>query len=274
MMNCAEARETLWPPEEPRIVDQRVLEAREHLEQCEGCRDHLSMDGALLHAFRSVPAVRAPAEVRERIFDALARERTAQGWASAEREERIGHRRGTAATFLFMAALLVLSFVSLWGLANRPLQDPGPRGSGWSAADGDAFVEDFLRRAVQEEHIGTSDPAEASRFLTRQLGIPLSLPMTLPGFDLSGVEICIVEGVRGAVVMYKRDGQVLYHYLVPRGRGGAQEPVLSRATPPGWSGQPYPSVVIWGSEDVQQALVSDLPPDQLMEMAQALTGQG
>lgn len=273
-MNCAEAREFLWPPEEPRMVDQRVLEAREHLDRCESCRDYLSLDTALLKAFRSVPPLRAPANVRERIFDALARERTAQAWVPREREVPTRHRRGAAATFLFLAALLVLSFVSLRGFIHGPLEDRDLAGPGWSAANGGAFVEDFLRRAVQEEHIGTSDPAEAARFLTRQLGIPLSLPVALPGFDLSGVEVCIVEGVRGAVVMYKRDGQVLYHYLVPRARGTAQEPALSSATPPGWSGQPYPSVVIWGSEEVQQALVSDMPPEQLMEMAQALTGQG
>lgn len=273
-MNCAEARELLWPPEEPKMVDERILEARVHLDHCESCRDYLGLDEALLRAFRAVPPVRAPAVVRERIFDALARERTGPARQDLMREKRTGQPLGLGATFLLLAALLVLSFVSIRGFIDRPRQDWELSSPGTGSADGGAFVEDFLRRAVQAEHIGTSDPEEAARFLTRQLGIALTLPMPFPGFDLSGVEVCIVEGVRGAVVMYKRDGQVLYHYLVPRSQESVRAPALSQATPPGWSGQPYPSVVVWGSRGVQQALVGDLPPDQLLEIARALTGQG
>jgi anti-sigma factor RsiW len=273
-MNCQEARDVLWPPEEPRMVDGRVLEARRHLERCESCRDYFALDGALIQAFRSVPPVRAPAAARERIFDALARERTAQGGAPAARGERLGRYWGSRPILLLLAGMLVLSFASLAALVTRSFQEVDVRNPGWSSMDGGAFVEDFMRRAVQEEHIGTSDPAEAARFLTRELGIPLGLPVALPGFDLSGVEVCIVEGVRGAVVMYKQNGRVLYHYLVPRSRGAAQPPALSRATPPDWPGEPFPSVVIWGSEDIQQALVSDMAPDHLMEIARALTNQG
>lgn len=273
-MNCREAREVLWPPEEPRMVDERVLEARRHLERCESCRDYLALDRALLQAFRSVPPVHAPAAARERIFDALARARTAPGDALAARKQRLGGRWGSRPTLLLLAAMVVLSFASLTALLTRPSQEMDVRDPGWNSGEGGAFVEDFMRRAVQEEHIGTSDPAEAARFLTRELGIPLGLPVTLPGFDLSGVEVCIVEGARGAVVMYKQNDRVLYHYLVPRSRGASQPPALSRTTPPDWPGEPFPSVVIWGSEDIQQALVSDMAPDHLMEIARTLADQG
>lgn len=138
-----------------------------------------------------------------------------------------------------------------------------------------AFVEDFLRRAVQAEHIETSDPGEVARFLVRELGVATPLPVPIRNFELTGAEVCIVEGVRGAVVLYKQDGRILYHYLIPQQREASAEPRISTVRPPEWSGQAgFPSVVTWGSEQIQQALVGDLPPDELLAMARSLATQG
>lgn len=265
-MRCDQARELLWPPEEPKLADQDVLEAREHVETCEGCRDYLAQDAALVAALRRAREVHAPAEVRERIFDALARERTAA-------ESRRPQSRMLLA--LSVAAILALVMIPGFGLLMWGAGSGGDPPQPVAVAAEAGFVEDFLRRAVQAEHIETSDPAEVARFLARELGLAEPLPTDFAAFDLAGAEVCIVEGVRGAVVIYKRNGKVLYHYLIPKQADDPQSPSLSTARPPDWAGQvESPSVVTWASREVQQALVSDIAPDELLELARRLATQG
>lgn len=269
-MNCDRARELLWPPERPQLASPAILEAREHVRTCEACSDYLAQDEALVAAFRSSREIQAPPEVRERIFDALARERTA---AESRRSQS---RMLTALSVAALFALATLPAVNL--LVTRPSQnsDRAAEGAGARGIPTDAsFVEDFLRRAVQAEHIQTSDPTEVARFLARELDMERTIPLAFPRFDLAGAEICIVEGVRGAVVVYKRDGKVLYHYLIPKDGGNTLEPSLSAARPPEWSGLvEFPAVVTWASHGIQQALVSDVSPNELLALARELATQG
>ncbi len=276
-MRCEEARDQLWPPEAPRLVEDRVLEARRHVNECESCRDYLAFDSLLLERLRSARRVVAPPEVRERVFDALARERLRSGpTPSTSQTAEIGRNEGRR----YLPAGLVSAAIAL-AAGVLILADPFPalrEGSGDVAIPvqqaGSAFAEDFLRRAAQAEHIETSDPAEVQRFLAREFGTSIGTPLSFPGLDLAGAEVCILEGVRGAVVLYKRDGRVLYHYLIPMRNGNEAEPALSEAAPAEWSGESsYPSVVTWRSDGFEQALVSDLPSDELLDVAQGLAAR-
>ncbi len=275
-MRCDEARALLWPPEEPKVVGSRILEARRHVEACEGCRDYLAMDAALVERFRRAREIQAPPEVRERIFDALARERVADHASPPSRVSGKEQRKGLHSLPAALASVAVVFFVVMFTVSG-PFSNLGGDADEPGALvreSGRVFVEDFLRRAVQAEHIQTSDPSEVARFLTRELGTPVGTPLSFPGFDLAGAEVCIVEGARGAVVLYKQGGRILYHYIIPNDTRGETDPAVSDAIPPRWSGErSYPSVVTWRAGGLDQALVSDLPRDELLAVARGITDE-
>jgi anti-sigma factor RsiW len=267
-MRCERARDILCPPERPQLAGDDVVAAQRHVERCESCRDYMAQDAAWLALLRRVRRVEAPADVRERVFHTLARERTIAESGPTPRRSRNGR------FVLAMAAVLALAVGSLMGL-NLMLQ---PRGGPLPLAERQleaGFVEDFLRRAVQAEHIETSDPSEVARFLARELGVSGTVPVPASSFELTGAEICIVEGVRGAVVLYKRDGEVLYHYLVPGSGGRRAGPSTFPDRPPAPSSQPgFPAVVTWASHGMEQALVADVSQEELLRMAGDLASQG
>lgn len=290
-MDCLDARAALSPEEALRLATHQVLEARRHVERCDDCQDALALDRALQKRLRALGQAQAPAEVRERVFDAVARVRA--GWPDGS--GRAGARRpGLAPALGGLAAMVMITVLGFgFGLFPGGLMDPAPptaRLEGMRSAPGSAqasaFVEDFLRRAVQAEHIQTSDPGEVARFLTRELGIPGYMGLNLPpeDLDLQGAEICIVDGVRGAVVVYKKGGRVLYHYLIPRpgaeprapaalGMGAAPDPSPFEGPGAGGpnvgtsGGGTYPSVVTWASVGMEEALVGDLSVASLLDVA-------
>ena len=133
-MNCSEARHTLWPPEQPRLAEAEVLEARQHLQGCPACESYFAQDRALLDAYDRKSQERAPQILRERVFDSLARER-ARGLNVAE--PRPVSRRWVVAAVASLAGLLA------GGFAGALLYDPED-----GLNDGGLFAEDYLRRAV------------------------------------------------------------------------------------------------------------------------------
>ena len=303
-MDCLEARAALSPEEALRLATPRVLEARRHVDRCVACREAFRVDHDLQERLRALGRIQAPADVRERVFDAVARVRAGRSgrWG---REVRHG---GAARVLVGLAAVVLVTTLGLaFGLgllhdgftissvhtASPEAAGPAPP-SAPGPAPGSAFVEDFLRRAVQAEHIQTSDPGEVARFLARELGILGYTGFILPpaDLDLQGAEVCIVDGVRGAVVVYRKEGRVLYHYLIPRPGAEPRAPValgmasglgpsafdateLPRVGSPGGGAHAgtdpalgsYPSVVTWASEGMEEALVGDLPVASLLDVA-------
>ena len=86
-MNCSQARQALWPPEKPRLAGAEVLQARQHVQGCTACESYFAQDRSLLDAYDRASQERAPQDLRERVFDALARER------SRSRVEEVETRR-------------------------------------------------------------------------------------------------------------------------------------------------------------------------------------
>ena len=74
-MDCQEARRGMWPPERPRLVGREEEAARRHVEGCADCTAYFHQDRALLEAYDRMRTEPAPLELRERVFDALARSR-------------------------------------------------------------------------------------------------------------------------------------------------------------------------------------------------------
>jgi len=247
-MDCKGARERLWPPDQPRLARAEVLEAREHVDSCLDCREYFEQDRVLLDAYERLGQDRAPLAVREKVFDALARARWEElGGAARARMTRSG-----------WAALLAAGIaVVMFALPGTGL----PGGSVGTKGDGAVFVEDYLRRAVGQDHIVTSDPDEVGRFLTRELGMQLG-PIFAEGLELERAEICLLEGRRGAMIVYKVDGAAVAHYIVPREGTEPREPAVTGREGPGAM-----PVVTWSSTAVEQALVGELSSEMLLSIA-------
>ena len=130
---------------------------------------------------------------------------------------------------------------------------------------GGVFVEDYLRRAVGQHHLITSDPDEVRRFLVRELGIEVG-PLRASGLELRRVEICLLEGRRGAMIVYAKGGASVSHYVVPRRDTRPRKPTLSKPTDPVLSAT-LP-VVTWSTDALEQALVGDLASSELMQIAE------
>lgn len=247
----------MWPPDQPRLARGEVLEAREHVDSCPECREYFEQDRILLDAYERLGQGEAPFEVREKVFDALAQAR----W-----EEMDGKRRPGAAfpvsrwvTRSGWAVLLAAGIAAV----TFGLPQAAPSGEQQAAVvdDGAVFVEDYLRRAVGQDHIVTSSPEEVGRFLTRELGMQVS-PIFLEGLELESAEICLLEGRRGAMIVYKQDGAAVAHYIVPREGTEPREPAVLGREGPGEM-----PVVTWSSPSVEQALVGELSPEVLLRIA-------
>ncbi len=251
-MSCSDARHALWPPERPRLAEAEVLEARQHVQGCPACESYFEQDRALLDAYDRASQERAPQILRERVFDALARERS-KGLALAPPTRRVPRRWALAAA-ASMVGLLAGGFAASFG--------NGPEGP----SDGGLFAEDYLRRAVAEERIVSSDAAEVSRFLTRELGRPIR-PLEVAGLTLIGAEICLIEGRRGAMIQYVEDGQRISHYLIPREGTRRRDP--EPASMWGSSNAGGPSLITWATPEIEQALVGELSQGHLIELARS-----
>ena len=255
-MNCSEARHALWPPERPRLAEAEVLEARRHVQGCAACESYFAQDRVLLEAFDRASQERAPQILRERVFDALARERSRSLGLTPTRPARRVRRRWVLIAAASVVGLLAGGFAV--SLRNVPE----------ALSDGGLFTEDYLRRAVAVERIVSSDAAEISRFLTRELGRPIR-PLVVAGLRVTSAEICLIEGRRGAMIQYVEEGQTISHYLIPR--EGTQrrdpEPSATFGSGSGSGGMVGPTLITWATPEVEQALLGEVAEDHLMELA-------
>ena len=131
------------------------------------------------------------------------------------------------------------------------------------ADSGAVFVEDYLRRAVGQDQIHTSDPATVERWLAKELGLSVRL-IQQAGLDLEGAEICLLEGRRGAMILYDLNGAKVSHYVVPREGVDGRAPEVGRTA----AGElAAPPLVTWSTPSVEQALVGELASEQLLALA-------
>jgi len=144
------------------------------------------------------------------------------------------------------------------------LMSRGPSSASVSAPS--VFVEDHMRRAVGEDHLETGDPIQVTHFLQRELGVRFE-PIRHPHLEVTRVEICLLDGRRGAMIVYKNSGVQVAHYLVPIDDAIARPPAISEHRP-GEAGRAMP-VVTWATPRIEQALVGEVDREQLLELAAA-----
>jgi len=257
-MDCNKARRALWPPEKPKLAETTVLKAREHVEACVECRGYFEQDRHLLDAYARVRRVQAPRRLRERVFDVLARERARSLGFSEEPAPKLTARNHEMRRWIVVATAVAAGLIAGGGVlfVQNPADTP---------QEGELFVEDYLRRAVGEDRIVTSDPDEIGRFLTRELGRSIAL-ITVEGLEVIGAEICLLDGRRGAMIQYREADRQISHYVVPRSGTEKREPALLTSSS---QGLPLgaPTVITWATHEIEQALVGDATPDRLLELA-------
>lgn len=247
MDKCDEIRELLWPMDRPREVVEGEEEALAHLEDCGECRAFFERDALISEVLRvEGVSARAPVDVRERVFDALARER-----ALVPQPYRAG-RRGIAVRALPWAATAV---AAVGGLALG-LSRSGP---GVDVA----YAQDFLSRAVEADAVEMPDIQAVSALFMSELGVPVT-PVVLREAPMSRAMICLIDGRRAAMVEYEMNGYTLAHYRVPLDEGRS-----SRPKTPGLSEEGGVCVYRWSDGRFQHALVSDMPGDRLQAIAEA-----
>ncbi len=249
-LDCAAARDSVWPPNRPRLADADAIAAREHIAGCAACRAYFAQDRALLDVYDRLRATPAPPAVRERVFDALARERTGHGQA-AQRDRR-ARRDGTPLRAAVVALLaLAAGFAGWFAVAGDRAPDPPA-----------LFAEDWLRRAVAADHIETADPAAIRDFLARELGIAHT-PPSMPGHLPVRAEICLLDGRRGAMITYADGDQTLAHYVLPATGAVRRAPAVARSAGAGEG----LTIVTWAEASLEHALVGHLPGDSLLILA-------
>lgn len=249
-MTCEEARQTCWPLRQPKLVAGRLEAARIHLETCQACQDFLAHSEVLADCYEQLVEEKAPFELKERVFDAIAHERAGR---SAERTAGSAGRGGFGR--IVRVAAVGLIALGSGAVLTRATQNPPVEPSS-------AIVDDYLRRAVGQERINNSDPRMVGQWLARELGLEMP-PIQFAGLDLQGAEICLLDGERGAMIRYKKDGVEVSHYLVPRRGAEQRDPALgvARGT--------MPPLVTWATESMEQALVGDLDAAELLALARS-----
>lgn len=245
-MDCQRARELLWPPERLRIANTDTIAAERHLETCASCRAHFAIDDVLADAREALRETVAPNEVRKRVFEAVGRARAAAGHVKGN----VRTLRGVAVASAIMAALSAAVLITRSIIRDPVSRDPSA-----------AFVEDYMRLAVREDHITTSDAGEVRRFLLRELGTPVE-PIDAPGLLITGAEVCLLEGRRGALIRYQTEQGIVSYYLLPQ-PGIDDRPPTAHGAQTG-SGA---TLVTWASDEIERALVGPLPEDRLLGMA-------
>jgi anti-sigma factor RsiW len=231
-----------------------VIDAQEHLASCAACQQFVRDMRALGDAIReAAPREQAPAEVRGRLFAAVARARA--GLQPSPRG------RGRA-SWLAAAVLLVALAGAL--TADRLRRD-GPD----ARIDPISAIAEDHATALGETRIASADPAEVTRWLERQVHFAMHVPV-LPGARLLGARLCVTDDRRGAAVEYEVNGVAVSYFVVPDGARdahSAKPPRFDRTTRVGYH------VVSWREPGLLHAMVGNLPASRLATLAEACVEQ-
>ncbi len=254
-MACGRVRRLLWPVAGPRATSSDVIEAREHLAHCTACQQFLREMGAQGDLLRDA-ALReqAPAEVRRRLFAAVARARAGLQVPSA-RLVPLSWLVAAVALLVILGGTLAVDHVLRHGTVD-PIA---------------ALADDHVR-ALGDAQISSADPAVVSRWLTQQVHFAMLVP-TLPNARLLGARLRMMDGRRGAAVQYDVNGIAVTYFVVPQGGDGSQPPTadgqlrLLRFARSGYH------VVAWREPGLLHAMVGNLSEPQLALLAEACIKQ-
>jgi anti-sigma factor RsiW len=240
-MSCGRARRLLWPDAGPREVTPETVAAREHAAGCEACTRFLEdMRRIAARIGQAAPRPTAPAEVRGRLFKAIARARTDSASPGVGRFRPVL----VAASAALVVGLGWLGYIAVRG------------GASMDDALG-SIMEDRLR-AQKGAGLASADSLQVARWLGERLPFSVQVPL-FPGARLTGARLLVDNRQSGAVVEYVVSGSPLTYYVVPGGAGLQRQVQLA-------SREGY-RVASWHDAGLTHALVATLPGPRLIEYA-------
>lgn len=251
---CDRVRELLWPLDGPRACVEGEEDARAHLDACAACREFFRRDAAIGRALRGERIVQpAPRDLRERVFDALARER-----AMVLASRRFGHAGARRALATGRRVVWIAAGAAAVALGLLAIPGGGDSGS--------AFARDYLSRAVQERRVERADSAEISAFFLGEFGQSIE-PRRVEEARIARAMICLIDGRRAAMVEYDAGGRAVAHYRIPLEAGTGRRISGVRIESDGGV-----QAIRWSDGRFEHALVSDLPAGELEGIARSRFG--
>ncbi len=252
---CGRARRLLWPDGGPRASSPDVIEAQEHLADCEACQQFVRAMRAQGQFVRdSAAREQAPAEVRRRLFTAVARARAGMQ-PTPRRLVPISWLIAAVALLVILGGTLAVDHVLRHGTVD-PMS---------------ALADDHAR-ALGAADIASTDPAAVARWLAGQMHFAMLVP-ALPNARLLGARLRVMDGRRGAAVQYEVNGVAVTYFVVPNGTDSYQPPngpgqlQFERLFRTGYH------VVAWREPGLLHAMVGNLSESQLATLAEACIKQ-
>jgi|GEM_PF-4989491 len=235
---CLRTRQLLLSSDSPGGGTAERLSAERHRADCRDCRDFLrdvEVTARAIAGAATRPAM--PSRMRSRVFATLAE-----------------HRRRRVLAMRALTATLVLAAASLVAVALY-------RGDSQTLVA--ALAEDHFR-LEHSDAIETSDPVRLASWARQHTSVAPEIPV-IEGHLPQGARLCLVKGRRGLVLRYRIGDHIVSYYLMPSPSGDEVDP--NRAIHElGHAGYHAAS---WRRAGVLHALVSDLPRERLMGLANA-----
>ena len=272
MVDCEAVRSRL--SQDPSSLEPGLRDGCErHVAECAECREYLALDPLLLRAYERLRDQKAPEALHEEVLANLRDQDEGQGVVALHDRTPTGqgarvHRGSWTKAGWSVAVTLVAASLAVVALTRGPGDgDATGAAPGGDSAATAGYVEDFLRYASPGEHLATTDPTEVAAFLRSRLDISVA-PIEAEGLELEGAEVCILDGLRGALILYKLHGEVISHYLIPRDdaspRTAAPQPLQYPARPE-WGARAR--MVTWASPRLEQALVGSVQVSDMVRLA-------
>ena len=252
--HCGRTRRLLWPDAGPRAASAEVIEAKEHLSACASCQRFLADMRAVAEVAAAAPAATVPAAFRERLFDALARRRTAVPTPARWR------RRSSAP--IVAAASIILLGVAVAGLLRQ-------RSTPISSPDVLSALADDHAHTLADTHIASTDQATVARWFSSRVPFAVTVPV-LPGMAIREARVVMVDGRASAVVEYAVHSEVMSYFIIPTRDDRSRDAGPLRFVHASRNGY---QVVSWHEPGLLHAMVGNVSPSQLERLARHCVDQ-
>lgn len=250
-MECATARHIIRISEGPCEPSEELVLAQRHMSACPQCGAWRKAQRGWRDALQEkLPRLETPLEVKERLFETLARAR-ADGPLGVQRQRSVW-----AVLSVGLAAMLV----ALVWVSRETTQE------GLLLA---AVTEDHLLSMARSTAVefSSDDAATVARWFTGRVDFAV-MPHRLQGADLLGGRLCTLADRRAALWIFQRGTTRVSLFQLP-----AQDLRLGSLHPMSAEGRSYlcghrkgMTVLAWTERDVLFALVSELPEDDMLRL--------
>jgi len=249
VMKCGTARRIGWPDGSPRVLDDNGEAAAQHMAECAACRAFVEdMREIASRLSTSSEGVTAPREVRERIFSTLSRTRSGISGAAPRSIPWRLYAMVSAAAVLLIA-------VSVWRVSSaRP-----------EKATIASLLADDHRRAFQTDGIESEKLPVVTQWLSSRVGFAVHAA-TFTNGRLVGARLAEVNGQRGAVLVYRIDGQPVSYYILPASDEARSNQITGELAIRLFQWRGF-HVAAWEEPGLSHALVGDLPQARLAVLA-------